>query len=92
MKDVRHPARHRRRGPGRLGSLLLTLLFILGLSGGTALAAPDGAREASPSTVRVPASAMDAVATMPDGVQGVAQVPAGLHVTKSGSSVTDTAS
>lgn len=64
MKDIRHPARHRRRGPGRLASLLLTLLVILGLSGGTALAAPDGAGEASRSTVTVPASAMDAVAAM----------------------------
>ncbi|MFD8385989.1 hypothetical protein ACFV2X_47060 [Streptomyces sp. NPDC059679] len=64
MKDIRHPAHHRSRGPRRLAALLLTLLVMLGLTGGTALASPDGTREASPSAVRVPASAMDAVAAM----------------------------
>ncbi|WP_028815153.1 cellulase family glycosylhydrolase [Streptomyces flavidovirens] len=64
MKDIRHPARHRGRGPGRLAALLLTLAVMLGLTGGTALAAPDGTKKASPSAVSVPASAMDAVAAM----------------------------
>ena len=64
MKDIRHPAHHRGRGPGRLAALLLTLVVMLGLTGGTALAAPGGTREASPSAVRVPASPMDAVAAM----------------------------
>ncbi|ADI13081.1 glycoside hydrolase family 5 [Streptomyces bingchenggensis BCW-1] len=64
MKDIRHPAHYRSRGPGRLAALLLTLVVMLGLTGGTALASPNGTREASPSAVRVPASAMDAVAAM----------------------------
>ncbi|WP_328875612.1 cellulase family glycosylhydrolase [Streptomyces sp. NBC_00287] len=64
MKDIRQPAHHRSRGPGRLATLLLTLVVMLGLTGGTALAAPDGTRKASPSAVSVPASAMDAVAAM----------------------------
>ena len=59
MKDIQHS-----RGPGRLAVLLLTLLVMLGLTGGTALAAPPGTKEASPSAVSVPASAMDAVAAM----------------------------
>ena len=64
MKDIRHPAHHRGRGPGRLAALLLTLVVMLGLTGGTALAAPGGTREASPSAVRVPVSPVDAVAAM----------------------------
>ncbi|MFJ4555593.1 cellulase family glycosylhydrolase [Streptomyces massasporeus] len=63
MKDVRQPARHRGRGPGRLGGLLLTLLVILGLSG-TALAAPGGTVQQRPAAAGVPARAMDAVAAM----------------------------
>ncbi|MGW7202692.1 cellulase family glycosylhydrolase [Streptomyces sp. NPDC054837] len=61
---MRHPAHVRSRGPGRLAALLLTLVVMLGLTGGTALAAPDGTDKASPSAIRVPASAMDAVAKM----------------------------
>ncbi|MGW3566900.1 cellulase family glycosylhydrolase [Streptomyces sp. NPDC000941] len=64
MKDIRLPAHRRSRGPGRVAALLLTLVVMLGLTGGTALAAPNGTREASPSAVRVPASAMDAVTAM----------------------------
>ncbi|MDW6057512.1 cellulase family glycosylhydrolase [Streptomyces sp. FXJ1.4098] len=64
MKDIRHPAHHRSRGPGRLAALLLTLVVMLGLTGGSALASPNGTGEASSSAVRVPASAMDAVAAM----------------------------
>ncbi|MDT9695663.1 cellulase family glycosylhydrolase [Streptomyces sp. P17] len=64
MKLIRQPAHHRRRGPGRLAALLLTLVVMVGLTGGTALAAPDGTKKASPSAVTVPASAMDAVAAM----------------------------
>ncbi|ADI13041.1 glycoside hydrolase family 5 [Streptomyces bingchenggensis BCW-1] len=65
MKDIRQPAHHRNRGPGRLAALLLALLVILGLSGGSASAAPDGTMEKpSRSTVRVPAAAKDAVAAM----------------------------
>ncbi|KUO17405.1 cellulase family glycosylhydrolase [Streptomyces dysideae] len=64
MKDIRRPSHHRSRGPGRLAALLLTLVVMLGLTGGTALAAPDGTRKASQSAVSVPASAMDAVAAM----------------------------
>ncbi|MEU5889047.1 cellulase family glycosylhydrolase [Streptomyces sp. NPDC047461] len=61
---MRHPAHVRSRGPGSLAALLLTLVVMLGLTGGTALAAPDGTDKASPSAIRVPASAMDAVAKM----------------------------
>ncbi|KUL32209.1 cellulase family glycosylhydrolase [Streptomyces regalis] len=64
MKDIRQPAHHRGRGPGRLAALLLALVVMVGLTGGTALAAPDGTKKASPSAVTVPASAMDAVAAM----------------------------
>ncbi|MCX5336269.1 cellulase family glycosylhydrolase [Streptomyces sp. NBC_00140] len=64
MKLRRQPAHHRSRGPGRLAALLLTLVVMLGLTGGTALAAPDGTKKASPSAIRVPASAKDAVAQM----------------------------
>lgn len=62
MKPIRQPAH--RRGPGALAALLLSLVVMLGLTGGTALAAPDGTDKASPSAIRVPASAMDAVAKM----------------------------
>ncbi|OLZ74820.1 cellulase [Streptomyces sp. IMTB 2501] len=61
MKDIRHPAHRRSRGPGRLAALLLTLLAIVGLSSGTTMAAADGPAR---TQVRVPASAMDAVAAM----------------------------
>ncbi|MEU5322811.1 cellulase family glycosylhydrolase [Streptomyces sp. NPDC021056] len=61
---MRQPARLRSRGPGRLAALLLSLVVMLGLTGGTALAVPDGTDKASPSPIRVPASAMDAVAGM----------------------------
>ncbi|MER5935767.1 cellulase family glycosylhydrolase [Streptomyces sp. NPDC001928] len=64
MKDIRQPARPRRRSPGSLAGLLMALLVILGLSGSTALAAPGGTAQQTSSTVRVPARAMDAVAAM----------------------------
>ncbi|MFE9445055.1 cellulase family glycosylhydrolase [Streptomyces sp. NPDC006602] len=65
MTDIRQPAHHRSRGPGRLAGLLLALVVLLGLCAGTATAAPDAAAEPSQSTtVRVPARAMDAVAAM----------------------------
>ncbi|MFF3341302.1 cellulase family glycosylhydrolase [Streptomyces flavidovirens] len=65
MKDIRQAAHHRSRGgPRRLAALLLALVVMVGLTGGTALAAPDGTKKASPSAVTVPASAMDAVAAM----------------------------
>ena len=64
MKDIRQPAHHRSRGPGRLAGLLMALLVILGPSGSTALAAPGGTAPQAGSTVRVPARAMDAVAAM----------------------------
>ena len=64
MKDFRRPAHHRSRGPGRLSGLLMALLVVLGLSGSTAIAAPDGTPRQAASTVRVPARAMDAVAAM----------------------------
>ncbi|WP_328504090.1 cellulase family glycosylhydrolase [Streptomyces sp. NBC_00457] len=64
MKDIRHPAHHRSRAPGRLASLLLVLAVMLGLAGGTSTAATDAAAEPTRSTVRVPARAMDAVAAM----------------------------
>lgn len=64
VKDIRHPAHHRSRGPGRLAALLLTLLVIAGLSSGTTMAAADGPAHPARSQVRVPASAMDAVAAM----------------------------
>ncbi|MFF1300832.1 MULTISPECIES: cellulase family glycosylhydrolase [unclassified Streptomyces] len=64
MKPIRQPAHRRGRGPRRLAALLLSLVVMLGLTGGTALAAPDGTDKASPSAIRVPASAMDAVARM----------------------------
>jgi endoglucanase len=64
MNDIRPPAHHRSRGPGRLAGLLMALLVILGLSGSTALAAPSGTAQQARVTVRVPARAMDAVAAM----------------------------
>ncbi|MGW1029938.1 cellulase family glycosylhydrolase [Streptomyces sp. NPDC002577] len=64
MKDIRQPAHHRSRGPGRLAGLLMALLVILGLSGSTALAAPGGTAQQARSTISVPARAMDAVAAM----------------------------
>jgi aryl-phospho-beta-D-glucosidase BglC (GH1 family) len=64
MKDIRRPAHHRSRGPGRLAGLLMALLVVLGLSGSTALAAPGGTAQQAASTVRVPARAMAAVAAM----------------------------
>ncbi|MBT2469278.1 cellulase family glycosylhydrolase [Streptomyces sp. ISL-66] len=64
MKDIRHPAQHRSRGPGRLAALLLTLVVVLGLTGGTALAAPDAHDKPSWPVVRVPDNPMDAVAQM----------------------------
>ncbi|MFJ5031150.1 cellulase family glycosylhydrolase [Streptomyces sp. NPDC088560] len=65
MKDIRHPARHHSRGPGRLAALLLTLLAIVGLTSGTTMAAADDSPAHPARTqVRVPASAMDAVAAM----------------------------
>ncbi|MFF4833302.1 cellulase family glycosylhydrolase [Streptomyces sp. NPDC001315] len=64
MKDIRQPAHHRSRGPGRLAGLLMALLVILGLSGSTALAAPGGTAQQARATVSVPARAMDAVAAM----------------------------
>lgn len=68
MKHIRQPA-HRHRGPGRLAGLLMALLVILGLSvgTGTSIAAPDNTAKPAPSTVRVPARAMDAVAAMQPG-------------------------
>ncbi|WP_406102338.1 cellulase family glycosylhydrolase [Streptomyces canus] len=64
MKVIRQPAHHRRRGPGRLAGLLMTLLVVLGLSGSTALAAPGGTAQQAGAKVKVPARAMDAVAAM----------------------------
>ncbi|MER6541342.1 cellulase family glycosylhydrolase [Streptomyces sp. NPDC001250] len=65
MKDIRHPARHHSRGPGRLATLLLTLLAIVGLTSGTTMAAADdGPAHPARTQVRVPASAKDAVAAM----------------------------
>ncbi|MFE4799403.1 cellulase family glycosylhydrolase [Streptomyces sp. NPDC056708] len=64
MKDIRPPAHHRNRGPGRLAGLLMALLVVLGLSGSTALAAPGGTAQQARATVKVPARAMDAVAAM----------------------------
>ncbi|MCY0930700.1 cellulase family glycosylhydrolase [Streptomyces sp. H27-H1] len=64
MKDIRPPAQHRSRGPGRLAALLLALVVMLGLAGGTALAASDGHRKPSRPVVWVPDNPMDAVAGM----------------------------
>jgi hypothetical protein len=64
VKDIRQPAIRRSRSPGRLAALLLALAVMLGLTGGTALAAPDGTTTPARSAVTVPASAMDAVAAM----------------------------
>ncbi|MFI0508617.1 cellulase family glycosylhydrolase [Streptomyces sp. WSLK1-5] len=62
MRDIRQPARH--RGRGRLAGLLTALFVVVGLSAGTAGAAPDGSARPAASTVAVPAGAMDAVAAM----------------------------
>ncbi|MFI0538383.1 cellulase family glycosylhydrolase [Streptomyces sp. WSLK1-3] len=62
MRDIRQPARH--RGRGRLAGLLTALSVVVGLSAGTAGAAPDGSARPAASTVAVPAGAMDAVAAM----------------------------
>ncbi|GAA4935036.1 cellulase family glycosylhydrolase [Streptomyces coeruleoprunus] len=64
MNDIRHALSRRSRGPGRLAALLLSLVVLLGLSGGTALAGPNGEKKRSRPAVVVPASAMDAVAAM----------------------------
>ncbi|SDP74982.1 endoglucanase [Streptomyces sp. cf386] len=64
MKGIRQPARQSSHGPGRLTGLLMALLVVLGLSGGTAIATPGGAAQQTGSTVRVPARAMDAVDAM----------------------------
>lgn len=64
MKDIRHLARRRSRGPGRLAALLLTLVVTLGLTGGTALAAPDSPQKPSRPAVWVPDNPVDAVAQM----------------------------
>lgn len=64
MKDIRRPAHHRSRGPGRLAGLLMSLLVILGLSGSTALAATDGTAQQALATIKVPSGAKDAVAAM----------------------------
>ncbi|MFD8982225.1 cellulase family glycosylhydrolase [Streptomyces sp. NPDC059564] len=67
MKDIRHPAQHRSRGPGRLAALLLTLVVMSGLTGGAALAAPAAHQRPSRPVVRVPDNPMDAVARMQPG-------------------------
>ncbi|KQV14607.1 MULTISPECIES: cellulase family glycosylhydrolase [unclassified Kitasatospora] len=64
MKDIRQPANHRVRGPGRLAALLMAVAVMLGLSGGAASAAPDEHRKPSWPVVRVPDNARDAVAQM----------------------------
>ncbi|MGW1886085.1 cellulase family glycosylhydrolase [Streptomyces sp. NPDC001970] len=64
MKTTPPPTHHRSRGSGRLAALLLALVVMLGLSGGTTFAAPDGTGEPSRSTVSVPGNAMDAVVAM----------------------------
>ncbi|MCJ1676623.1 cellulase family glycosylhydrolase [Streptomyces sp. APSN-46.1] len=64
MKDIRQPAQHRSRGPGRLAALLLTLVVMVGLTGGTALAAPGAYRKPSWPVVWVPDNPVDAVAQM----------------------------
>ena len=64
MKGIRQPAHHRGRGPGRLAGLLMALLVVLGLSGSTAIASPDGTPRQAASAAKVPARAMDAVAAM----------------------------
>ncbi|MET9504175.1 cellulase family glycosylhydrolase [Streptomyces sp. NPDC006622] len=66
MKETRSPSPGRRRGPGRVASLLLALLTAVGLADGTAVAAPHS--QTTPSsraaTTPVPYNAMDAVAAM----------------------------
>jgi endoglucanase len=67
MKETRRPPRDRRRGFGRMASLLLALLTAVGLVYGTAFAAPSeqGTHAASAAArTPVPRSAMDAVAAM----------------------------
>ncbi|GAA2425492.1 hypothetical protein GCM10010255_79350 [Streptomyces coeruleofuscus] len=54
MKDIRRPSHHRSRGPGRMPGLLVALLVVLGLSGGTAIAAPDGTAPLSGSLTPEP--------------------------------------
>ncbi|MEV1066062.1 cellulase family glycosylhydrolase [Streptomyces sp. NPDC050263] len=66
MNHAQRPVRPRRHGPGRLASLLLTLIVMLATAGGTASAAsaePGGATPSRPA-IRVPAAAADAVAAM----------------------------
>jgi endoglucanase len=50
-----------------VAGLLMALLVVLGLPGGTAIATPGGTAQQAASTVRVPARAMDAVAAMQPG-------------------------
>jgi endoglucanase len=70
MKCIRPPAPARRRGPGRVASLLPALLAAVGLAAGSAFAAPHS--QTAPSaraakTTPVPHNAMDAVAAMQPG-------------------------
>ncbi|MFF6916463.1 cellulase family glycosylhydrolase [Streptomyces sp. NPDC012466] len=64
MTDIRRPAHHRGRGPGRVAGLLLAVLVVLGLAGSSAVAAPDGPAQPAASVAGVPARAMDAVSAM----------------------------
>ncbi|MEU9394674.1 cellulase family glycosylhydrolase [Streptomyces sp. NPDC048324] len=52
MKGTKDPG-HRRRGPGRVLALLLTLVAVVGLTGTTALAAPGHAGTSAAATARV---------------------------------------
>ncbi|MFJ9722001.1 cellulase family glycosylhydrolase [Streptomyces sp. NPDC101209] len=52
MKGTKDPG-HRRRGPGRVLALLLTLVALVGLTGTTALAAPGHAGPSAAATARV---------------------------------------
>jgi endoglucanase len=66
MNGTRPPAPARRRGPGRVASLLVALLAAVGLAAGSAFAVPDAktAPTATAAGPAVAATAMDEVAAM----------------------------
>ncbi|MGW2642262.1 cellulase family glycosylhydrolase [Streptomyces sp. NPDC001348] len=64
MGTVRQRAHQHAQGPGRLAALLLALLVVLGLPGGTSFAVAAGAAHPARPAVRVPVGAVDAVAAM----------------------------
>ncbi|MEN3271236.1 glycoside hydrolase family 5 protein, partial [Pseudonocardia sp.] len=64
MKDTQRTARHRGRGLGRLGSLLLAAVTAVGLTSGTAFGTTTGQHSAPPASSHAPHDPISAVAAM----------------------------